>query len=63
MTLFLQPPHSHPTNEKEEKNNKTLGAQKSRIPKLIDRLKCGSEVKATEEQGVGACSLAHSTLG
>jgi hypothetical protein len=28
---------------------------------LIDS-KCEFEVKTTEEQGIGACSLAHSTL-
>jgi hypothetical protein len=33
-----------------------------RTPKLFDRLKCESEVKIIEEQGVGARSLAHNTL-
>jgi hypothetical protein len=31
-------------------------------PKLFDKLKRESEVKTTEEQRVGACSLAHSIL-
>jgi hypothetical protein len=34
-----------------------------RSPKLLDRLKCESEVKTVEEQGVEAHSLARSTLG
>jgi hypothetical protein len=34
-----------------------------RTPKLLDRVKCESEAKTTEEQGVGARSLARSTLG
>jgi hypothetical protein len=32
-------------------------------PKLLNRLKCESEVKTTEEQGVGTCSLVRNTLG
>jgi len=32
-------------------------------PKLLDGLKCGSEVKLTEEQGVRAHFLARNTLG
>jgi hypothetical protein len=32
-------------------------------PKVLDRLKCESEMKTTEEQEVRACSLACSTLG
>jgi hypothetical protein len=32
-------------------------------PKLLDRLKGEFEVKIVEEYGVGACSLARSTLG
>jgi hypothetical protein len=32
-------------------------------PKLLDRLKSEYEVKTTKEQGVGARSLARSTLG
>jgi hypothetical protein len=31
------------------------------VPKLFDRLKCGSEVKTTEEQGIRARSLARNT--
>jgi hypothetical protein len=34
-----------------------------RTPKLLNKLKCKSEVKTTEEQIVGAHSLAHNTLG
>ncbi len=33
------------------------------VPKLLDRIKYEFEVKITEEQGVGAHSLAHGTLG
>jgi hypothetical protein len=33
------------------------------VPKLLDRLKCEVEVKTTEEQRVGAHSLARNTLG
>jgi len=33
------------------------------VPKLLDKLKCEYEVKTTEEQGVGARSLACNTLG
>jgi hypothetical protein len=32
-------------------------------PNLFYRLKCESKVKTKKEQGVGACSLAHNTLG
>ncbi len=33
------------------------------VPNLFYRLKCESKVKTTKKQGVGARSLAHSTLG
>jgi hypothetical protein len=33
------------------------------VPNLLYRLKCEFKVKTTKEQGVGACSLAHGTLG
>jgi hypothetical protein len=33
------------------------------VPKLLDKLKCESEVKTTDEQGVRAHSLARNTLG
>ncbi len=33
-----------------------------RAPKLLDRLKCESKMKTTKEQGLGARSLARSTL-
>jgi hypothetical protein len=32
-------------------------------PKFRDRLKCEFEMKTTEEQGIGAHSLAHNTFG
>jgi hypothetical protein len=32
-------------------------------PNPLYRLKCGSKVKTTEEEGFGACSLTHSTSG
>jgi hypothetical protein len=32
-------------------------------PKLLDKIKCESKVKIAEELGLGAHSLAHSTLG
>ncbi len=35
----------------------------SQAPKLLDRLKCESKVKAMEEQGVGAHSMVRSILG
>jgi hypothetical protein len=41
---------------------KWLENESWRAPKLLDRLKCEYEVKTTEEQGVGAHSLARSTL-
>jgi hypothetical protein len=31
-------------------------------PKLLDRLKCECKMKTTEDQRIGACSLACSTL-
>jgi hypothetical protein len=34
-----------------------------RAPYLLDSLKCESEVKTVQEQGVGACSLARNILG
>jgi hypothetical protein len=34
-----------------------------RTPKLLNRLKCESEVKTTKKSKVGARSLAHNTLG
>jgi hypothetical protein len=38
------------------------GEQWWHVPKLLNGLKCESKLKIAEEQGVGACSLACSTL-
>jgi len=42
--------------------NKYLWCLRWCTPKLLNGFKCESKLKTTEEQGVGACSLAHSTL-